>query len=75
MPKEALTTSLPGTTVGRSTVDMTWQHEREGRKARLQAGAKLANGKVVESRDTTKLLEPVVRAAAAIYEVVRPVGL
>jgi len=38
-----------------------WQRGREARNARLQAGMKLARGKIVEVRDATRLLEAVVR--------------
>jgi malonate decarboxylase alpha subunit len=38
-----------------------WQTGRETRNARIEAGAKLANGKIVESRDATRLLEAVIR--------------
>ena len=31
----------------------TWQHGREARDARIEAGAKLAKGKIVEARDAT----------------------
>ena len=39
----------------------TWQHGREARNARIEAGAKLAKGKIVEARDATSLLEAVIR--------------
>lgn len=39
----------------------TWQQDREALRARLEAGAKLAKGKIVEARDATRLLEAVVR--------------
>ncbi len=39
----------------------TWQHGREARNARVEAGAKHANGKIVEAHDATRLLEAVVR--------------
>ena len=39
----------------------TWQHGREARDARIEAGAKLAKGKIVEARDATALLEAVIR--------------
>lgn len=39
----------------------TWQRGREARDARIQAGARLAKGKVVDARDATKLMEAVVR--------------
>ena len=38
-----------------------WQHGRETRKARIDAAANLANGKIVASRDVTRLLEAVIR--------------
>lgn len=38
-----------------------WQRARQVREARLEAGAKLAQGKLVDARDATKLLEVVVR--------------
>ena len=40
---------------------MTWQHGREARNARIEAGAKLAKGKIVEARDVSSLLEAVIR--------------
>ncbi|MBB6412798.1 malonate decarboxylase subunit alpha [Mesorhizobium sangaii] len=40
---------------------MTWQRGREARNARIQAGARLAKGKVVDARDATRLMEAVVR--------------
>lgn len=42
-------------------MNTNWQHSQDARNARLDAAAKLAKGKVVEARDTTKLLEAVVR--------------
>lgn len=39
----------------------TWQHRREARNARIEAGAKLAKGKIVEARDVTRLLEAVIQ--------------
>lgn len=39
----------------------TWQHGREARNARIEAGAKLATGKIVEVHDATSLLEAVMR--------------
>lgn len=39
----------------------TWQRGREARDARIQAGTRLAKGKVVDARDATKLMEAVVR--------------
>ncbi|MEI9888870.1 MAG: malonate decarboxylase subunit alpha [Rhizomicrobium sp.] len=38
-----------------------WQQGREARAARLEAGAKLAKGKIVAARDATRLLEAVLR--------------
>ncbi|MEJ1963129.1 MAG: malonate decarboxylase subunit alpha [Gammaproteobacteria bacterium] len=38
-----------------------WQQGREARNARIEAAAKFANGKVVEARDVTRLLEAVIR--------------
>ena len=42
-------------------MNTNWQHSRDARNERLDAAAKLAKGKIVEARDTTKLLEAVVR--------------
>ncbi|MCP3398685.1 malonate decarboxylase subunit alpha [Bradyrhizobium sp. CCGB20] len=39
----------------------SWQNNRTAREARIAAGAGLANGKVVETRDATRLLEAVIR--------------
>src|SRR5262245_45376924 len=39
----------------------TWQKARAARAARLQAGATLAKGKIVQARDATALLEAVIR--------------
>ncbi|HEY6631241.1 MAG TPA: malonate decarboxylase subunit alpha [Rhizobiaceae bacterium] len=39
----------------------TWQHEREARDTRLQAGSAVAKGKIVEACDATRLLEAIVR--------------
>ncbi len=39
----------------------TWQHGREARAARIEVGAKLANGKLVAAHDATGLLEAVIR--------------
>jgi malonate decarboxylase alpha subunit len=39
----------------------TWQRHREARDSRLEAGARLARGKIVEARDVTRLLEAVIR--------------
>ena len=38
-----------------------WVHGREARGARIEAGAKLAKGKIVEARDATRLLEAIIR--------------
>jgi malonate decarboxylase alpha subunit len=38
-----------------------WVHGREAREARIEAGAKLTNGKIVAARDATHLLETVIR--------------
>src|ERR1700754_4356040 len=38
-----------------------WQRGRQARDARIEAGAKLASGKIVEARDATRLLEAVIR--------------
>ena len=39
----------------------TWRRGREARDARIEAGSRLARGKVVEARDATRLMEAVVR--------------
>jgi len=39
----------------------TRQRSRQARDARIDAGAKLAKGKIVEARDATRLLEAVIR--------------
>lgn len=39
----------------------TWQHGRDARNARIEAGAKLAKGKIVEAHDATRLLEAILR--------------
>jgi malonate decarboxylase alpha subunit len=39
----------------------TWQRQRQARDARIEAGARLAHGKIVESRDVTRLMEAVIR--------------
>jgi malonate decarboxylase alpha subunit len=36
-------------------------HGREARNARIEAGARLAKGKIVDARDATRLLEAVIR--------------
>jgi len=38
-----------------------WQQGRQARSARLESGAKLAKGKLVEARDATALLEALIR--------------
>lgn len=38
-----------------------WQKSRSARDARLQAGSKLAKGKIAQARDATALLEAVIR--------------
>jgi malonate decarboxylase alpha subunit len=38
-----------------------WVHGRKARDARIEAGAKLAKGKIVEARDATGLLEAIIR--------------
>lgn len=49
---------LMSANAGRET---NWQRQREARDARLEAGAKFARGKIVEARDTTRLMEVVIR--------------
>jgi len=39
----------------------TWQRHRQARDARIQGGAALACGKIVQARDATRLMEAVVR--------------
>jgi malonate decarboxylase alpha subunit len=39
----------------------TWQHQREARDARLEAGSRLARGKIVDAPDATRLMEAVIR--------------
>jgi malonate decarboxylase alpha subunit len=39
----------------------TWQHQREARDVRLEAGSKLARGKIVAANDATRLMEAVIR--------------
>jgi malonate decarboxylase alpha subunit len=39
----------------------TWQRRREARDSRLEAGARLSRGKIVEAHDVTRLLEAVIR--------------
>src|SRR6185312_8948216 len=50
---------LMSTNAERNTT--TWQRHREARDSRLEAGARLARGKIGEARDTTRLLEAVIR--------------
>jgi malonate decarboxylase alpha subunit len=38
-----------------------WQHRHEARNARIEAGVKLAKGKIVEARNAPRLLEAVIR--------------
>ncbi|UXN58481.1 malonate decarboxylase subunit alpha [Phyllobacterium zundukense] len=38
-----------------------WQHGRESRNARIEAGAKLAQGKFVAEADVTRLMEAIIR--------------
>jgi malonate decarboxylase alpha subunit len=38
-----------------------WQRHRQARNARIEAGAKLAKGKIVEAHNASKLLEAVIR--------------
>jgi malonate decarboxylase alpha subunit len=40
---------------------MTWQHDREARNARVEAGAIMARGNIVEARDVSSQLESVIR--------------
>ena len=40
--------------VGPRSIDMpTWQHRRDARNCRIEAGAKLASGKIVEVHNAT----------------------
>jgi malonate decarboxylase alpha subunit len=39
----------------------TWRRHREARDARIEAGSRLARGKIVEARDATRLMEAVIR--------------
>ena len=39
----------------------SWQRNREARDARIEAGSRLARGKIVDARDATKLMEAVIR--------------
>src|SRR5262245_61819600 len=59
--KRAPDARMPATGGRGARVMTTWQHGRQARDARIAAGAKLANGKVVEATDATRLLEAVVR--------------
>jgi len=38
----------------------TWQRQRQARDARVEVGARLAHGKIVEARDVTRLMEAVI---------------
>lgn len=38
-----------------------WQRGRAARDARIEAGSRFANGKIVEARDATRLMEAVIR--------------
>jgi malonate decarboxylase alpha subunit len=38
-----------------------WQQGSQARNARIEAGAKLAKGKIVEASDVTRLMEAVIR--------------
>ena len=40
---------------------ISWQQGREARKARIEAAANFANGKIVAAGDATRLLEAVMR--------------
>jgi malonate decarboxylase alpha subunit len=44
-----------------SSTTTTWQRHRESRDARIEAGSRLARGKIVEARDATRLMEAVIR--------------
>jgi malonate decarboxylase alpha subunit len=39
----------------------TWRRHREARDVRIEAGSRLAHGKIVEARDATRLMEAVIR--------------
>ena len=39
----------------------SWQRGRQARDARIEAGSRFANGKIVEARDVTRLMEAVIR--------------
>jgi malonate decarboxylase alpha subunit len=45
----------------RSNATTIWQLHREARDVRLEAGSKLARGKIVEASDATRLMEAVIR--------------
>ena len=45
----------------RNSTVTTWQRHREARDARIEAGSRLARGKIVEARDATRLMEAVIR--------------
>lgn len=38
-----------------------WQRGRAARDARIEAGSRLAKGKIVEARDATRLMEAVIQ--------------
>ncbi|XAZ21233.1 malonate decarboxylase subunit alpha (plasmid) [Sinorhizobium sp. B11] len=40
---------------------MNWQHQRDNRDVRVQAGSAVASGKIVLANDATRLLEAVIR--------------
>jgi len=44
-----------------SNATTIWQRHREARDVRLEAGSKLARGKIVEAADATRLMEAVIR--------------
>lgn len=44
-----------------SSAVTTWQRHRDARDARLEAGSRLARGKIVEAHDVTRLMEAVIR--------------
>jgi hypothetical protein len=45
----------------RAQMKRNWQRHRQARNARIEAGAKLAKGKIVEAHNASKLLEAVIR--------------
>ncbi len=49
------------TSINAETKPSTWQRGRAARNARIEAGSRLANGKIVEARDATRLMEAVIR--------------